>query len=44
MGRFKLGSTIVALFSKESINFAEQLQAGSVTRLGDLFANKVENN
>jgi phosphatidylserine decarboxylase len=43
MGRFKLGSTIVALFSKESIHFAEELQAGSVTRLGELFASKVEN-
>lgn len=42
MGRFKLGSTIVALFPKESIHFAEDLQAGSVTRLGELFASKVE--
>lgn len=41
MGRFKLGSTVVALFPKESIHFAENLQAGSVTRLGELFANKV---
>ncbi|MEH6453661.1 MAG: archaetidylserine decarboxylase [Psychromonas sp.] len=38
MGRFKLGSTIVALFPKDSINFAEGLQAESVTRLGELFA------
>ena len=38
MGRFKLGSTIVALFPKDSINFTEALQAGSVTRLGELFA------
>lgn len=38
MGRFKLGSTIVALFPKGSINFSEQLEAGSVTRLGELFA------
>lgn len=38
IGRFKLGSTIVALFAKDSINFAENLQAGSVTRLGELFA------
>ncbi|ABM05024.1 phosphatidylserine decarboxylase [Psychromonas ingrahamii 37] len=42
MGRFKLGSTVVALFPKESIHFAENLQAGSVTRLGELFASKVE--
>jgi phosphatidylserine decarboxylase len=38
MGRFKLGSTIVALFPKDSIAFAESLEAGSVTRLGELFA------
>ncbi|MCG6201627.1 archaetidylserine decarboxylase [Psychromonas antarctica] len=38
MGRFKLGSTIVALFPKNSVNFSEALQAGSVTRLGELFA------
>jgi len=38
MGRFKLGSTIVALFPKDSIDFAETLQAGSTTRLGELFA------
>lgn len=43
MGRFKLGSTVVALFPKESIHFAENLQAGSVTRLGELFASKVKN-
>ena len=41
MGRFKLGSTIVALFPKDSINFAEDLQAESVTRLGELFATTV---
>lgn len=38
MGRFKLGSTIVALFPKESVNFSEALQAETVTRLGELFA------
>lgn len=38
MGRFKLGSTIVALFPKDSIAFSDQLEAGSVTRLGELFA------
>lgn len=42
MGRFKLGSTIVALFPKDTINFAEELQAGSVTRLGELFATTAE--
>jgi len=38
MGRFKLGSTIVALFPKESINFVDSLQAETTTRLGELFA------
>ena len=38
MGRFKLGSTIVALFPKDSIEFSEQLAPSSVTRLGELFA------
>jgi len=43
MGRFKLGSTIVALFPKDSINFSDTLQAGSPTRLGELFATKSGN-
>ncbi|MGB5447024.1 MAG: archaetidylserine decarboxylase [Psychromonas sp.] len=38
MGRFKLGSTIVALFPKGSVSFSESLQAETVTRLGELFA------
>jgi len=41
MGRFKLGSTIVALFAKDSIQFNETLAPSSVTRvtrLGELFA------
>mgnify|MGYP003625857360 CR=1 FL=1 len=38
MGRFKLGSTIVALFPKNSIKFSEDLAPSSVTRLGELFA------
>ncbi|MFT6984928.1 MAG: phosphatidylserine decarboxylase [Psychromonas sp.] len=38
MGRFKLGSTIVALFPKDSVDFTQGLQAGSATRLGELFA------
>lgn len=42
MGRFKLGSTIVALFPKDTIRFAENLQAGSPTRLGELFATTKE--
>ena len=38
LGRFKLGSTIVALFPEGSVNFSEALQAETVTRLGELFA------
>ncbi|MEJ6121922.1 archaetidylserine decarboxylase [Vibrio sp. 2-Bac 85] len=38
MGRFKLGSTIVALFPKDSIEFSDALAPSSVTRLGELFA------
>jgi len=38
MGRFKLGSTIVALFPKNTIEFNEALAPSSVTRLGELFA------
>jgi len=38
MGRFKLGSTIVALFPKDTIEFSEALAPSSVTRLGELFA------
>ena len=37
MGLFKLGSTIVACFEADSIEFAD-LDAGDVTRLGDVFA------
>ena len=38
IGRFKLGSTIVALFPKDTIEFSEDLAPLSVTRLGELFA------
>ena len=37
MGLFKLGSTIVACFEPDVLEFAP-LQAGDVTRLGDVFA------
>lgn len=37
MGRFKLGSTIVACFEPDMIEFLEQSN-GDVTRLGDVFA------
>ena len=38
MGRFKLGSTVVCLFAKDKVKFAEELENGSVTRLGEHFA------
>ncbi|WP_299265305.1 archaetidylserine decarboxylase [uncultured Psychrosphaera sp.] len=41
MGRFKLGSTVVCLFGKDKIKFVEELTAGSVTRLGEHFADVV---
>ncbi|MCC2617339.1 archaetidylserine decarboxylase [Aestuariibacter halophilus] len=37
MGRFKLGSTVVACFAPDMLAFDGQ-QAGDVTRLGELFA------
>ncbi|MCE2595157.1 archaetidylserine decarboxylase [Motilimonas cestriensis] len=38
MGRFKLGSTIVALFPKDTVTFSEHLTPGAPTRLGEVFA------
>lgn len=37
MGRFKLGSTIVACFEPDMVEFLEQSN-GDITRLGDVFA------
>ncbi len=37
MGRFKLGSTIVALFPKDTMAFTPELTAESVTRMGATF-------
>jgi len=39
MGRFKLGSTVVSTFSPNMIEFNPQADAGTVTRLGELYAN-----
>ncbi|MGI1986494.1 archaetidylserine decarboxylase [Shewanella glacialipiscicola] len=40
MGRFKLGSTVVMLFAKDTIQtFAEGVEAEAVTRMGQAFAN-----
>lgn len=38
MGRFKLGSTVVCLFPKDTVKFLDDLQTGSVTRMGAHFA------
>ncbi|NIH16144.1 archaetidylserine decarboxylase [Serratia symbiotica] len=38
MGRFKLGSTVINLFTAGSVQFAPQLNNGSVTRMGEAFA------
>lgn len=35
MGAFRLGSTVVNLFPKGVVNFAEQIQTGSITRMGE---------
>lgn len=36
MGRFKLGSTIVVLFGKDAVNWAEDLEHGSPTQMGQV--------
>lgn len=41
MGRFKLGSTVVCLFGKDKIKFLDDLKNGSVTRMGEHFADKI---
>lgn len=38
MGRFKLGSTVINLFSKDAVHFVESLQSGTVTRMGQPYA------
>lgn len=38
MGRFKLGSTVINLFTPGSVQFVPQLNNGSVTRMGQAFA------
>lgn len=37
LGRFKLGSTIVACFAPDAIDFLNENQPGKVTRMGELF-------
>ncbi len=36
LGRFKLGSTAIVLFGAEQVSWAENLQAGSSVRMGEL--------
>lgn len=38
MGRFKLGSTVINLFTPDSVQFAPHLNNGTVTRMGQAFA------
>ncbi|MDX2319193.1 MAG: archaetidylserine decarboxylase [Moritella sp.] len=38
MGRFKLGSTIVAVFAKDAIEFVDELQPTAPTMMGEAFA------
>ncbi len=39
MGRFKLGSTIVAVFPNNTVEFLAENQPGKVTRMGEHFGN-----
>lgn len=41
MGRFKLGSTVVLVFPKDTMRFADELAAGVVTRMGQVLGNVV---
>jgi len=38
MGRFKLGSTVIALFPKGTVRFPDGLQPTATTRMGEAFA------
>ncbi|WP_415882240.1 archaetidylserine decarboxylase [Neptuniibacter sp. QD72_48] len=42
MGRFKLGSTVVLLFGKDQISWAEELAAESPVELGKMIAKKID--
>ncbi|MFT4924306.1 MAG: phosphatidylserine decarboxylase [Phenylobacterium sp.] len=41
MGRFKLGSTIVAIFPKDTVTFLTQNKPGEVTRMGEHFGDLI---
>nr|WP_314739711.1 archaetidylserine decarboxylase [uncultured Haemophilus sp.] len=36
MGAFRLGSTVINLFPKNTISFADEIQTGNTTRMGEL--------
>lgn len=40
MGHFKLGSTVVLLFPDDVIDFADDLEPGAVTRMGDILGKR----
>ncbi|MEE3660882.1 archaetidylserine decarboxylase [Brenneria sp. g21c3] len=42
MGRFKLGSTVINLFSSDQVQFSANLNCLSVTRMGEPFAESVQ--
>lgn len=40
MGHFKLGSTVILLFPEDTIAFADDLTAGTVTRMGEVLGQR----
>ncbi|WP_417664726.1 archaetidylserine decarboxylase [Pseudidiomarina donghaiensis] len=40
MGHFKLGSTVILLFPDDVIDFADDLKAGTTTRMGDVLGKR----
>jgi phosphatidylserine decarboxylase len=43
MGRFKLGSTVILLFPKDSMNWQDTLKAGSAVRMGEQLGQAAQN-
>jgi phosphatidylserine decarboxylase len=42
MGRFKLGSTVILLFTKDAMQWAETLEANSAVKMGEAMGNVTE--
>jgi phosphatidylserine decarboxylase len=42
MGRFKLGSTVINLFAKDTITFDESMSHGATTMMGQCYAHKAK--